>query len=100
MALLYISEGDMQLEDRNGRTLPLFAEPAVTTQRVSFTTAAQSAAFGGKTKILRIYSDTACNILFGSNPTALATSPRFAAGVEYFRAVRPGDKLSVYDGSS
>jgi hypothetical protein len=67
---------------------------------LTFTTATQSAAFNGKTKFIRAYGDAAFNILFGASPTATATSPRYAASTEYFFAVEPGDKLSVYDGTS
>ena len=100
MASLYVSEAASLADDGRGFAVPVFPEPARTTQKVTFTTATQSAAFGGDTRIVRFFADAACHVAFGSNPAATASSPRFAADTEYFRAVRGGDKLSVYDGSS
>jgi hypothetical protein len=100
MASLYISEFDRLARDQNDNILPVVPGRTMTTQKVTFTTATQSAAFNGKTKFIRAYGDAAFNILFGASPTATATSPRYAASTEYFFAVEPGDKLSVYDGTS
>ncbi len=75
-------------------------EPAIAEQAVTFTTATQSSAFNAATKIVRVAADAQCYIAFGANPTATANSkllPSF--GVEYF-GVTPGDKVSVYDGTS
>src|SRR5690349_20676372 len=71
-------------------------EPAITDQQVDFTSGvAPSSAFGSSTTLVRLYSDTACNIKFGANPTATTANQPLAANVETFRAVRPGDKVSV-----
>lgn len=100
MANLYIGEAERLWRDGTGHIVPVFPGPPVASQKVSFTTATQSAAFNSRTRVLRLYADAACHIAFGSNPTATASSERFAADTEYFRAVQPSDKLSVYDGSS
>lgn len=75
-------------------------EPAETGQAVTFTTATQSAAFGDSTYFVRLLADADCHVKFGTNPTADADDQKLIAGVEYWRAVTPGQKLSVYDGTS
>lgn len=75
-------------------------EPSITTQAISFTSAESSAAFNDSTRIVRLVSDTQCYIVFGAAPTATANSMLLPAlGVEYF-GVNPGDKISVYDGTT
>ena len=100
MANLYITEyahpGQVGLAVNTHMAL----EPAVAEQKIAFTTAAQSAAFGATTTVVRIQSDTAGHVKFGTNPTATASHQPIAADVEYWRAVQPGDKVSAYDGSS
>lgn len=97
MASLYISEATRLEKDGDGFTLPVFPEPSGH-QKVTFTTSTQSADFGGE--FIRLFADADCHIAFGDNPTATANHPKYAANVEYFRSVRPGEKLSVYDGTS
>jgi hypothetical protein len=60
--------------------------PLVADQTVSIGAGSlQSAAFNAKTRIVRVHADVVCSVLFGTNPTALATSARMAAGqTEYF----------------
>lgn len=61
-------------------------------------TSAQSAAFGGQTREVRIVSTTNCHLNFGTNPTAAATDNNGiylpANVVEYFH-VNPGQKVAV-----
>lgn len=99
MATLWITE---YVDQAGGRPLaiPIPLEPAAVDQTVTFTTATQSSAFGTNTKIVRLVSSADCNVLFGSNPTATAAKQKLLAGVEYWRGVQPGMKVSVYDGSS
>jgi len=55
----------------------------------------QSAAFKNNTMYVRLFTDTACGIEFGTNPTAGANSPRIAAnGTEYF-AVPQGQAYKI-----
>jgi len=69
-------------------------------EQVTFTTSAQSSAFDGSADVVRFIADADAYLLFGANPTALATSMYVPANtVEYF-AIRPGEKLAIYDGSS
>lgn len=97
MAKLWIEIADRLMDDGGGHVVPVMPEPCGR-QTVTFTTATQSADFGGN--FIRFIADANCHIEWGADPTANANSPRFAAENEYFRWVRPGDKLSVYDGTS
>lgn len=97
MANLYLTEfANLGL---NGNA-PIPQEPPVTSQKVAFTTAAQSAAFDEQTRFVRLLPDADCHVAFGANPTATAAFERMMSGVEYFRGVKAGHKVSVYDGSS
>lgn len=104
MAKAWITEYDVVGVKRDATTSRLLAqmpaEPAVTGQTVTFTTAQQSAAFNVSTRYVRIIADVDCHVLFGANPTADADDQKLIAGTEYFRAVEPGDKVSIYDGIS
>lgn len=86
----------------SGGTLntPFAQEPAAAAQKVAFTTATQSAAFGSTTKIVRLVADANCHVLFGADPTADADDERLTSGVAEWRVVTAGHKVSVYDGSS
>lgn len=89
MAVVYISEyADL-------RYLSGY-EPAIATQTVAIGGAsAQSAAFNENTNFVRVHTDAICSVLFGTNPTATATSPRMAAGqTEYFAVKNPLDAAS------
>jgi hypothetical protein len=55
---------------------------------------AQSAAFGGDTKLVRIDCDTTVSAAFGANPTATANSMRLpASATEYFQVIA-GQKVA------
>lgn len=107
MAVLHISEYNAILKTNVGDdpvsgdgTAQTVKEPSITTQAIAFDAATSSAAFNPLTRIVRIATDTQCYIVFGSSPIATANSmllPEF--GVEYF-GVNPGDKISVYDGTT
>lgn len=75
-------------------------EPAVGSQNVTFTTAAQSAAFAPQTNFVKLHPDANCHVVFGSDPTAVAASEFLLANMDHWRGVKPGHKVSVYDGSS
>lgn len=56
----------------------------------------QSTVFGTATRVIRVHTDTACNIKIGSNPTAAATSMKMAANTtEYFGVNGGTDKIAV-----
>jgi hypothetical protein len=69
---------------------PLIDQTPVTTSGTS----AQSAAFGGDTKMARFWCDTQSAVAVGANPTATTNNMPLSAGVpEYFR-VQPGQKAA------
>ena len=95
MATLYIEEYDNMPRDANGQVLPIVPIP-ITNQKVTIAgTSAQSAATDGKTKFVRLFSDTACQYAIGSNPTASATSLFLAANVPVDRQITGGQKIAV-----
>ena len=62
----------------------------------SASSAAQSAAFGTETWLIRIASPTGCFIAIDTNPTATTTSAYLPANVIETLIVSPGQKLSVF----
>ena len=56
--------------------------------------AAASAAFGARTRFIRLHTDSICSIKFGTAPTAATTNRRLAANQTEYYGVRPGDKVS------
>lgn len=80
------------------------AVPAVgaeyTTQQVAIgTSSAASAAFNAASRIIAVYTDTACRIAIGPTPVASKTAGSLnrllQAGGEYTFLVDPGQKLAV-----
>ncbi len=66
---------------------------------ITFTASAQSVEFDG-VNIIRFIADADAYLAFGANPTADADDLYVPAdSVEYF-AVRPGEKVAVYDGTT
>jgi hypothetical protein len=70
--------------------MPVLADTQVT---VSATTA-QSNAFGGSTKIVRVSCDTTVSAAYGTNPTALTTNMRIPANVPEYFYVQSGFKFA------
>jgi len=99
MATLWITEYAFVATSGNV-TMPVGQEPAVATQTVSFTTATQSAAFNASARLVRIQSSINAYVLFGSNPTATASTTPITANQPQWFGVVPGHKVSVYDGTS
>ncbi len=68
----------------------------VTEQKVSTSnSSAASAAFGSNIEYIRVISDTACWITFGTSPTATNSKTLLAANdVEYFK-VSEGEKIAA-----
>lgn len=96
MAIAYISEYKNLVTDESGRVIQVPAEPAVTTQIVTFTVSVQSAAFAASTRFVRIVCDTKGHFVFGTNPTAItATSPYMAADMPEFFGVPRGADYKV-----
>jgi hypothetical protein len=76
-------------------TPPLVDQPQITVSG----SPAQSAAFGGNTKIIRISCDTTVSAAFGTNPTATVNNMRLPANVpEYFYVLPWADSLFHHSG--
>lgn len=86
MPSLYVSEFNNIGTSQNGQGTQMAAQPPLAEQVVTEAAGStQSAAFNGQTKFVRLFTDTACGIAFGTNPTAGASSARMAANTtEYF----------------
>ena len=100
MANLSIREYETLMVAQNGGVVPVGVEPAIATQLIAIGgSSVQSAAFNARTKFVRVGNDAICNILFGTNPTAInaaggGTGRLAADHVEYW-GVSPGQKLAV-----
>lgn len=91
-----ISEYTNLARDAQNNVVHAGAEPATATQqRTQGGTSTQSDAFSSATYFVRVHTDSAIRIAFGSNPTATTASPRMPAGATEFFGVRPGHKLAV-----
>jgi len=98
MAALYITEYKELATDGNGHFVQAGLEPAIVQQTpvALSATSAQSAAFNASTHFIRVFSDTACFITFGTNPTAVtATQTPIAANTAEFFAIQPGTSLKL-----
>jgi hypothetical protein len=86
MATLYITELATQGQDARGWKMVVADQPPVAEQTVAIgASSVQSSAFNALTKFIRINTDAACSVAFGTNPTATATKMRLAANTtEYF----------------
>ncbi|KHQ51111.1 hypothetical protein [Mameliella alba] len=116
MANLYITEFAHfgALQPRTGRgggvydVLPVGREPATVDQKVAFTSASSAAAFGATTTLVRLVADANCHIKITPAATvavngataATAAHQYIPSGAVEWRAVAPGDVLSVYDGTT
>lgn len=77
-------------------TIAAGQEPANATQTVAIGAGSvQSATFQPTTTFVRVATDVICSILFGTNPTATAASPRMAANSAEYFAVEPGRSMRV-----
>lgn len=99
MANIWISEFDKSgipyVEGGGYLNVPIALEPVLAPQKVSFTTATQSAAFNAATKLIRMVSDADCHVAFGADPTADTDDEKLIAGIPEWRAVTAGHKVSV-----
>lgn len=94
--MLNITEYTSLATDGRGNTVMAGVEPSRVTQNVDISIVpAQSAAFDGVTRFVRINTTDDVRIAFGEDPTADATSTRLGAGATEFFGVTGGHKLSV-----
>ena len=97
MADLYISEYRAIGVSGGFDSMP--KEPSLATQKVSFTTTTQSAAFSKKTTIIRVKSSADCHLSFGTNPTATTSSMHLSSGQYEWFAVKGGHKVAAVTAS-
>lgn len=87
MAVLFITEYASEGLAR-GAYLPVPQEPPVAEQTVAIGAGStQSVVLNVSTALVRLHTDAICSVLFGANPTALATSRRMAANTTEYVAI-------------
>jgi hypothetical protein len=91
MSRMFISEYERMTEVTGGYRVAVGEEPSIAEQVITFTaTAGQSAAFNVRTRFVRIEVDGIADILFGTNPTAVAgASKRLTAGQSEYFGINP-----------
>lgn len=96
MATLYISEFS-KVAMVDGRMTAVGLMPPVAEQTVTIAGAsAPSAAVNAATKYVRLHTDTACFVAFGTSPTAVtASSLKLAANQTEYFGVSPGFAVAV-----
>lgn len=95
-SLLDITELKALPRDANGALILCAGFPFVTQQQVNYVAGSTASnAFNAETRFVRLHTDTACRIEFGSAPTAIGTSMRMAAGQTEFFAVPAGIKVAA-----
>lgn len=100
MANAYILELENMPREARGHHIPVANLPGLTTQKVTFSTTAQSQPFNLKTRYIRVVCDAKAHFRVGDNPVATADAPYMAADVTEHFAVRGGHRMAFYDGSS
>ena len=96
MATMQITEYSQLATDANAHPIQVGSEPALVRSLLTFTTTTQSVVFNGKTRFIRIVSDTDGYVNFGLNPTATtATDTLVKADSEQFFGVVAGQRLAA-----
>ena len=100
MAKLYITEfSKMGSEWAGSHKMPAAIVPPIVDQDplAIGVASAQSNAFNGETRVVRLHCDAICSVAFGINPTATTDNARLAEGqTEYFSVV-PGHCVAVIE---
>ena len=94
MADLYIAEF-ASLPDIKGGKAQIWGEPGITTQKVTYSTTAQSAAFNAQTRFIAISSPGIFSYTVNDNPTATTSHFRVPADQILCFAVTPGHKIAA-----
>jgi hypothetical protein len=98
-----ISEYRVLADDSRGNEIQVALEPSITTQSVTYTTSAQSAALNDETRFIRVVCDAKAHFKISTAGTnAAATDPFIAADSPEYFGVQPNRDLIIdfYDGSS
>jgi hypothetical protein len=99
MPVLWITEYGGLAVDHRGAVVPLPAEPSFT-QMVAYGKATACEAFRPDTCYVRLVGNADAYVAFGLEPVATIYSEPILARCEAFRRVRPGHRISIYDGVS
>lgn len=78
-----------------GAAMPIGQEPGTDQTPVTFTTSAQSAAFGASTRLVTIIGSAAFHYVVGANPTATTNHLKIPADTPWSIGVVAGQKLAV-----
>lgn len=96
MATLYITEFTDTLTTPNAVSMSMAKQPPTAKQTVTIGAAStQSSAVANNTQYVRLFTDTACGIEIGTNPTAAASSLRMAANSTEYFAVPAGQAFKI-----
>ena len=96
MAYMYVTEFSDEGMDAKGRVMPCAKQLPIAEQRIDISgTSAQSAALNANTTLVRINVDGPTAILFGLDPTALATSMRMPQDATEYFCVQANSGLKV-----
>lgn len=95
MPTLYIAEfTNPPIED--GEMVQVAKAPTIAEDTVTIAgTSAASAAFNAKTEMVRLHTDTACHIQFGTSPTATTSLMKMAADTTEYFSVPKGASYKV-----
>ena len=101
MATATVAEFKDMGDAKDGKPQIAQFPPLVTQTAVTYTSSAQSAAFGSDTMYVLLTTNTAgANYKVGTNPTATANDPWLGPNSFIFIGVTAGDKVAFYDGST
>ncbi len=96
MPTLFITEFSQQGADLSAHTVPCALVPEVAVQALTISNAsAPSAAFNAATTIVRLQTDTACWVTFGTTPVATASKTPLAVGTPEYFAVLGNNSIKV-----
>jgi hypothetical protein len=95
MCAVTISEYSAMLFLKGGQ-VPVPEEPSLRSQVLEIgDTSRASDPFSAGTKFIRVHTDEACALAFGSNPVATPSNARLSANTTELFAVQIGDKVAV-----
>lgn len=95
MPNLYIVEFQLEGVDAFGNVMPVAKQMPVASQKLAFSSSAQSATLNPLTTLVRLQPDGVCSVVFGSNPTASTNDMRMNLGQTEYFAVQPNSNLKI-----
>jgi hypothetical protein len=85
--------------DNGGEMMSMPQEPGTDQTPVTFTTSAQSAAFGVNTRFIAIVGSAAFHYVVGDNPTATTNAIPIPASTPVFVGVTSGQRIAAVTAS-